>query len=227
MPSQVVAILWMGLSAFTDGCLTLLLVTRFIRSRTPASSPRSSDIVSRLIALTLETVLLTHIVGAAMCVIFLASPPERRTQHPLFWVLLEIITELYALSILFTINSRNPAKDELEGLSGGGRQGGGAMSEAVLGQTELERRVEGYQGSTPFGVRMVMPTLGYEDSSMVYIEESNGSRSMSDPSSSNLETPFSQGAPDWPIPEDKEGDLSAMAGGDKDRKGDRLEMRTL
>lgn len=201
MPSQVVAILWMGLSAFTDGCLTLLLVTRFLRSRTTTSTPRSSDIISRLIALTLETVMLTHIVGASMCIIFLASPPARRTQHPLFWVLLEIITELYALSILFTINSRNPVKDQLDGLSGGGRQGIDAPTAVPMGQTELERRVEGYQGSTPFGVRMVMPTLGYQSSSLGYAGTSSGGDGVppSDPDSSALETPFTQGLEGgWP-----------------------------
>lgn len=211
----------MGLSAFTDGCLTLLLITRFVRFRSATSSPRSSGIVSRLIALTLETVLLTHIVGAAMCIIFLASPPARRTQHPLFWVLLEIITELYALSILFTINSRNPAKDELEVITGGGRQGGGALPDEVMGQTELERRVEGYQGSTPFGVRLVMPTLGYENTSAGYMEGSIGDQPISDPSSSNLATPFTQGTQGpWPtVDRGKEGDLSEKSDDGKEREG--------
>lgn len=210
IPSQVVAILWMGLSALTDGCLTLLLVARFLRSRSATSTPRASSIISRLVALTLETVMLTHVVGASMCIIFLASPPATRTQHPLFWFLLEIITELYALSILFTINARNSAKDELEALSGGGRQAVRTESVMVpMGQTELDRHVEGYQGSTPFGVRMVMPTLGYQSSSAVYgyVGSSSGEHGSSDPNSSNLETPYTQamqGA--WPGIDTSNGD---------------------
>jgi hypothetical protein len=184
----------MGLSAFTDGVLTLLLLTRFVRSRATAASPSSVSIVSRLIALTLETVLLTHIVGASMCIIFLASPPARRTQHPLFWVLLEIITELYALSILFTINSRNPAKDEPDSFGGGAA--GEARSTVIMGQTELDARVEGYQGSTPFGVRMVMPSLEYQGGSVGYIAESsevgtNGNTNTSSgQGSADLVTPY-------------------------------------
>jgi len=145
----------MGMSAFTDGVLTLLLITRFVRSK--SATTQSSSTISRLIALTLETVLLTHIVGASMCIIFLASPAATRTQHPLFWILLEIITELYALSILFTINARRPASDETDDANTGGRQ--------TLDETyELDRQVEGYQGSTPFGVRAV-PSLEYQDDS--------------------------------------------------------------
>lgn len=184
------------MSAFTDGVLTLLLVIRFIRTRSSTSSPRSESVITRLISLTLETVLLTHIVGASMCIIFLASPPARRTQHPLFWILLEVITELYALSILFTINARNPAKDDLQGMSGGGRQSANPDSAVIMamGQTDLDRRVEGYQGSTPFGVRMAMPTLGYQSSSLGYIDEAVSHQWTSDPNSSNLETPYNQGA---------------------------------
>lgn len=232
IPSQVVAILWMGLSAFTDGVLTLLLVIRFIRTRSNTSSPRSGTIITRLISLTLETVLLTHIIGASMCLIFLASPPSRRTQHPLFWVLLEIITELYALSILFTVNARNPAKDELEGIGGGGRQGVSNPSTILMGQTELDRRVEGYQGSTPFGVRMVMPTLGYQSSSLGYINGSVSHQSNSDPNSSNLDTPFTQGVENaWTDVNRTEG-THPLAHEDEDKEGiqgqrDQLETKTL
>lgn len=195
IPSQVVAILWMGMSAFTDGVLTLLLVIRFIRTRSSTTSLRSGTIVTRLVSLTLETVLLTHIVGASMCIIFLASPPARRTSHPLFWVLLEIITELYALSILFTINARNPAKDELDGMDAGGRQGQSQEATIALGQTELDRRVEGYQGSTPFGIRVAMPTLGYH-SSLGYQDGTTSQQWTSEPNSANLETPYHQGVED-------------------------------
>lgn len=182
IPSQVVAILWMGMSAFTDGALTLLLITRFVRSKSSTTSSPST--ISRLIALTLETVLLTHIVGASMCIIFLASPPARRTQHPLFWILLEIITELYALSILFTINSRRPASDDLDDANSGGRA---TFTNLPNGTSALDRHVEGYQGSTPFGVPMV-PSLDYRDDSSAGQQgdsEGNGGRS-------ELVTPFHQ-----------------------------------
>lgn len=171
------------MSAFTDGVLTLLLVTRFVQSKSPTTSSPST--ISRLIALTLETVLLTHIVGASMCIIFLASPPARRTQHPLFWILLEIITELYALSILFTINARKPASDDLYEVNSGGR---GNLVGVTIGMTELDRQVEGYQGSTPFGVRIGVPSLDYQDNGVVRTGESvaNGG------GSSELVTPHTQ-----------------------------------
>jgi hypothetical protein len=163
----------MGMSAFTDGVLTLLLVTRFVRSKSPTTSSPST--ISRLIALTLETVLLTHIVGASMCIIFLASPAARRTQHPLFWILLEIITELYALSILFTINARKPASDDLCEVNSGGR---GNLEGVTIGMSALDRQVEGYQGSTPFGVRMAVPSLNYQSSTGgVDVSEGNGGAS--------------------------------------------------
>jgi hypothetical protein len=175
----------MGLSAFTDGVLTLLLLTRFVRSKSASTSP---SIISRLIALTLETVLMTHIVGATMCIIFLASPPARRTQHPLFWVLLEIITELYALSILFTINARRPAKDELDELSGGGRVGMETIP-VTPGMSELDRRVEGYQGSTPFGVRLGVTTLDYQDTSTI---ERGSESEQSGQGRADLMTPYTK-----------------------------------
>jgi hypothetical protein len=183
IPSQVVAILWMGMSAFTDGVLTLLLVTRFVKSKSPTTSSPST--ISRLIALTLETVLLTHVVGASMCIIFLALPAARRTQHPLFWILLEIITELYALSILFTINARKPASDDLYEVNSGGR---GNLVGVTIGMTALDRQVEGYQGSTPFGVRIGVPSLDYQDNGVVRTGESEGNEG----GSSELATPYNQ-----------------------------------
>jgi len=208
VPSQVVAILWMGMSAFTDGVLTLLLVTRFVRSKSPTTSSPST--ISRLIALTLETVLLTHIVGASMCIIFLASPPARRTQHPLFWILLEIITELYALSILFTINARKPASDDLYDVNSGGR---GNFEGVTFGMSALDRQVEGYQGSTPFGVQMEVPELGYQNSTGgVGGSESNGG------GSSELVTPHHQ--QDGKVWDDIEADRLDSGKGGRDHHSD-------
>jgi hypothetical protein len=150
LPSQVVAILWMGLSAFTDGCLSLVLILRFSRARDP-SSPHTSTLLRRLITLTLETVLLTHLAGGIMCILFLTSSAAHRTSSPVFWVLLEIITELYALSMLFTINSRHGVRRSLQP-GGDSVADDGDRVEYDLGQTALDRRVEGYQGSRPFGV---------------------------------------------------------------------------
>lgn len=182
----------MAMSAFTDGVLTLLLLTRFVRLKSPTIS--SPSVISRLIALTLETVLLTHIVGASMCIIFLASPPARRTQHPLFWILLEVITELYALSILFTINSRRPASDDLDDANTGGR---GTFGDLPTGLTALDRQVEGYQGSTPFGVRMGVPSLDYQGQGS-RVDGTEGSEGNGG-ASSELVTPYNQqeGKP-WP-----------------------------
>jgi hypothetical protein len=108
VPSQVVAILWLGLSAGLDGFITASLILCFWRARSKGTYSTGNSIVWRLIALTLETVLLTHICGAVMCVLFLTSPAARRTDSTAFWIFLEVITELYALSLLFTINSRTP-----------------------------------------------------------------------------------------------------------------------
>ena len=159
IPSQIVAITWMGCSACVDGGITLVLVLRLRPHR--SSSPR---IVSRLIALTLETVLLTHIAGATMCVIFLASDPAHRTGGPggtLFWILIEIITELYALSMLFTINARRTLRggSMFDFTSKVNAPHGESAYANGFGVTEVERRVEGYQGDTPFGV--VLPPLDY------------------------------------------------------------------
>jgi hypothetical protein len=139
-PSQIVAIVWMGLSALVDGVITLILVVRLRPHR--ATSPR---LVKGLLSLTFETVFLTHLCGATMCVIFLASDPKHRTNKDVFWVLIETITELYALSMLFTINARRSLRqpDVTFGSSESGRieePNGGAGG---FGVTEIERRVEG------------------------------------------------------------------------------------
>jgi hypothetical protein len=97
----------MGLSALTDGIVTASLLIHFCRVRSQARGSGRKRIVQRLVALTLETVLLTHACAAVMCVLFLASPAHRRTESAAFWVFLGTITELYALSLLFTINSRS------------------------------------------------------------------------------------------------------------------------
>ena len=151
VPSQIVAITWMGMSAFVDGSITLILVLCFRRRA-------SSRLVNKLTTLTLETVLLTHLCGAAMCIIFLAGNPNHRTDKDIFWVLIEIITELYALSMLFTINSRRTLRpaDSVGAVT----THEASMLEGGFGVTEVERRVEGYQGDTPFGV--VVDNLVYE-----------------------------------------------------------------
>jgi hypothetical protein len=114
VPSQVVAILWMGLSASLDGILTFTLIRCLWRARSPTFDS-TNDLVRRLITLTLETVLLTHICGAVMCVLFLSQPAAHRTKTTAFWIFLEIITELYSLSVVFTINARSAARRTLHG----------------------------------------------------------------------------------------------------------------
>ncbi|EAL17419.1 hypothetical protein CNBM2230 [Cryptococcus deneoformans B-3501A] len=155
VPSQVVAILWMGLSAAIDGCITCMLLYRFSRAR-HSISQSTRTLVRRMMTLTLSTVLLTHIVGGVMCIIFIASPSSHRTKSNFLWVLLELITELYALSAVFTINSRVPRSSPSSLYENGkeedGKFRGGA--EFPMTQTALDRQVEGYQGSTPFGVRV-------------------------------------------------------------------------
>ncbi|WWD09690.1 hypothetical protein V865_007818 [Kwoniella europaea PYCC6329] len=173
VPSQIVAITWMGLSAFTDGTITLLLIWRFRQARRNSVFYSTRHLVRKMIALTMETVLLTHIVGATMCIIFLASPAAHRTKNNVFWILLESITELYALSIVFTINSRSPtapqtpdtAVDDTDGKDEDGRD----RLPDGLAQTALDYHVEGYQGSTPFGVRAVNVN--------VQVDRSHGSES--------------------------------------------------
>ena len=65
--------------------------------------------------LTLETVFLTHLVGLVMVVLFLS----KRTSTNAFWILLELVTELYALSVLFTLNSRQSMRQSFVGTRGG------------------------------------------------------------------------------------------------------------
>ncbi|KAK8866187.1 hypothetical protein IAR55_001338 [Kwoniella newhampshirensis] len=155
VPSQAVAITWMGLSAFIDGSLTIILVYRFSQARRSAFHSTRS-LVKRMIALTLETVLLTHMVGGIMCIIFLASPAAHRTHSDIFWVLLEIVTELYALSVVFTVNSRAPTTPPSSS-SGNDSYSDVQSDKPPLPSTgsALDRHVEGYQGSQPFGVRIL------------------------------------------------------------------------
>lgn len=153
VPSQAVAIAWMGLSAFTDGTLTAALIYRFHKARRSSVFESTQSLAGRLIALTLETVLLTHLVGGVMCIIFLASPPAHRTDQDMFWVLLEIVTELYALSILFTVNARAKFR-RVFGPQSEGTEPPIPLSDKVLpaDQSAIDKQVEGYQGSSPFGV---------------------------------------------------------------------------
>ncbi|WWD17608.1 hypothetical protein CI109_102049 [Kwoniella shandongensis] len=159
IPSQAVAITWMGLSAFIDGSLTLILVYRFSQARKSVFHSTRS-LVKRMIALTLETVLLTHMVGGVMCIIFLASPAAHRTQSDIFWVLLEVVTELYALSVVFTINSRTPtsppssANSSTEDKEKSIELEDKDQRELPSTESAIDRHVEGYQGSQPFGVRI-------------------------------------------------------------------------
>lgn len=166
IPSQVVAITWMGLTAATDLSITLVLVYRFWQARRSPHSSGSSSLYaafSKFIALTLETVLLTHLCGAVMCVLFLSAPASARTRDAFFWVLLEVVTELYALSILFTINTyatvrmeyNNPhpngtiSMDEMEPPSAS-KQGGAVPPPSDLAGSALDRWVEGHRGETPY-----------------------------------------------------------------------------
>lgn len=150
VPSQAVAIAWMGLSAVTDGVLSVLLVWCFFQARRASHHWSTRKIAKRLIALTLETVLLTHIVGAVMCILFLTAPAAHRTKNDLFWVLLEIILELYALSILFTIihheSIRKTMRGDLHHVETSDPSSTKAVHEPTIdmGQTALDRRVEGY-----------------------------------------------------------------------------------
>nr|KIR84842.1 hypothetical protein I308_05018 [Cryptococcus tetragattii IND107] len=145
----------MGLSAAIDGCITCMLLYRFSRAR-HSIFLSTRTLVRRMMTLTLSTVLLTHVVGGVMCIIFIASPSSHRTKSNILWVLLEMITELYALSAVFTINSREPSSPppplhENEEVEEAKSTGG---AEFPMNQTALDRQVEGYQGSTPFGVRV-------------------------------------------------------------------------
>ncbi|KAJ9094172.1 hypothetical protein QFC19_008022 [Naganishia cerealis] len=104
----------MGLSATLDGILTITLIRCLWRSRSP-SMYRTNDLIRQLITLTLETVLLTHLCGAIMCVLFLTQPAQHRTKTTAFWIFLEVITELYSLSVVFTINARSSARRTFHG----------------------------------------------------------------------------------------------------------------
>ena len=149
VPSQIVAITWMGLSALVDGSITLILVFKFRPLR-----PAAPRLVSRLITLTFETVLLTHLCGAAMCIIFLASDAKHRTDKDIFWILIEIITELYALSMLFTINSRRSirAAEWPSDASTITERPDRTDANLEVGVTDVDRRVEGYQGDASFDI---------------------------------------------------------------------------
>jgi hypothetical protein len=86
-----------------------------------------------------------------MCIIFLASPAAHRTKNNLFWVLLEIITELYALSILFTIIHHESVRVALKDEAYPVVQIGGNWTEGqarAMRQTELDWRVEGHRASS-------------------------------------------------------------------------------
>ena len=161
IPSQIVAITWMGLSALVDGGITLILVFKLRPHR--FTSPR---LISRLVTLTLETVLLTHLCGAAMCIIFLASDAKHRTDKDIFWVLIEIITELYALSMLFTINSRRSirAAEWPSNLSTARDKTGETVD---FGVTDVERRVEDFDREpppVPLNTLVYSETMGTIDS---------------------------------------------------------------
>ena len=163
VPSQAVAITWMGLTAATDLSITLVLVYRFWQARRSPHSSGSSSLYaafSKFIALTLETVLLTHLCGAIMCVLFLAAPAAARTRDALFWVLLEVVTELYALSILFTINTYATVRMEYNNPHPNGTISLDELSSQPLplppppppdlAGSALDRWVEGHRGETPY-----------------------------------------------------------------------------
>ncbi|KAJ9106442.1 hypothetical protein QFC21_001588 [Naganishia friedmannii] len=163
VPSQVVAITWMGLSASLDGILTITLIRCLWRSRSP-SMDRTNDLVRQLITLTLETVLLTHICGAVMCVLFLSQPAQHRTKTTAFWICLEIITELYSLSVVFTINARSSARRTFHGAptpvappptpalpsTGGEVRAGQDGTAQFVDQRRLDFAVEGMQEFSRF-----------------------------------------------------------------------------
>lgn len=172
VPSQVVAITWMGLSASLDGILTVTLIRCLWRSRSP-SMDRTNDLIRQLITLTLETVLLTHICGAVMCVLFLSQPAQHRTKTTAFWIFLEIITELYSLSVVFTINARSSARRTLHGVPTPAApppaipaqpsvhqdtQSGQAATKIFADQRRLDFAVEGMQEVSRFSYHFPAPT---------------------------------------------------------------------
>ncbi|ORX35367.1 hypothetical protein BD324DRAFT_652500 [Kockovaella imperatae] len=191
IPSEIVAIIWMALSAFTDGAITFILIYKF-RSH----SSRSPRLAARLVALTLETVLLTHLCEAVLCIIYLTSPIAHRTRSNMFWILLEVTNELYALSILFTINSRRQLKEMTRSGEVSTSTGQGESMCVDFGVSGVERRVEGYQGDTPFGVQMSDVRVNlYSPENQAYggiyspEASSNGSNSQSSGSETKAGTP--------------------------------------
>lgn len=203
---------WMILSGGMDLLLTICLLLTLKRAKT-RSSPLTHPIIHKLQRLTLETVLLTHLMGAAMCVIYLAGDSRWRTGGvggTGFWILLEVIGETWALSIVWTINARSAGmkeegdteseatltgidvhlappmialngQDEEMGKHPAGEPEQGSvhandctcrchsagsgntqhrrrgrrrdqMRSWLQGGSALDRKVEGYQGNTPFGV---------------------------------------------------------------------------
>lgn len=191
VPSQVVAILWMGLSATVDGIVTVVLLFCFSKAKSETTFDGTSSLIKKLMGLTMSTVLLTHLCGAAMCVLFLSAPAAHRTKSDPFWVLLEIVTELYALSLLFTINSRSAVRKTFEGtrveeglndvdlevkqedqVPKQGKEINLADSSATLNW--LDRQVEGPQGGPSLLVEM--PALSYHSRSSD--ESGSGSSAM-------------------------------------------------
>ncbi|KAI5480351.1 hypothetical protein MNV49_000926 [Pseudohyphozyma bogoriensis] len=94
---------WLGMSAILDGTITLLLMIKLAKTTSAFESTKA--VIRGAMRLTMETVFLTHLVGGVMAILFLST----RTRLDAFWVLLEVITELYALSILFTIKRKSSA----------------------------------------------------------------------------------------------------------------------
>ncbi|KAL7006524.1 hypothetical protein EMMF5_003945 [Cystobasidiomycetes sp. EMM_F5] len=92
---------WLSCAACIDGGITASLVYMLYREKHDYRHTKA--LVMNVIRLTLETVLLTHIIGATLFVLWLTS----RTTTNAFWFFIEIISEMYALSVLFTLNSRN------------------------------------------------------------------------------------------------------------------------
>ena len=92
-----------------------------------------------------------------MCILFLIAPKEHRTKSDLFWVLLEVITELYALSILFTIIQHESVRSGMKEVYPIVEAGPVQLS--IGGQTQLDRIVEGYpsEGDSPLSPQCVTP----------------------------------------------------------------------
>lgn len=92
---------WLTCAAAIDGGLTATLIYTLLKERQFHKHTR--QLLYEIAGLTLETVLLTHVIGATLFVLWLTS----RTRTNAFWFFIEIIAECYALSVLFTLNSRN------------------------------------------------------------------------------------------------------------------------